>query len=1834
MKKLSMRIMSAVMAVAMIFTTFVTPDVAGIDFGGFAVTKTTTVKKTDITGSTSNPVGIVPSDSELIYGDEDGITKAEWMHNLAIVFDMYIEEDNCPDNYFTDIDSSYEYYYDIMLAIEFGVMDIPYGEAFEPEEIVTRQLAATTLNFCLGFEFDSEENDYTFSESTDEAYADCIDDFQIAVERGWFALSDGKFLPDSAVTSDEAEEMLTDAAAVVETCVVDETVENKYVFADYVIDYTEATTIRFTDNDTVVINNTSIELSVGDTFVVWRDGFPFVHTASSIVSGNGYIVVDVTDPPEDAIEQVLSSGTFSADLSNFEPEEDVELIYIENEQQAAAYAAKSGETVYIGSIIAKRPINLANGLKVDVECNLKNLQIEHYIKWNNPFSINWGFVKLTGDTELKAQLTASAKTPSTTTLTLGTVNYGPVSASLKVVVSLSGKIIAVYLGSFSVGVEYNGRNLRAFSDFRKKQFTLTAEVDAKLGLKLSANVNIADVIKGEVYAETGIQAKLSMKVYGDNTSPTHCEDLAAWLYAKAGVSASAFGKKVNKDIDIFNRSNSPFYLHLHFDEGKQVKKCMKGVNTGGTIVNDDAKYTSPSDSKLGTRYQANVSSAWVGGSIPSVAEEPVILWDYTLDEENKATITEYNGYVGSLAIPEQIDGYDVVAIGDSVFQNNKYLRMVVIPDGVTKIGNRAFYGCTNLSSVTIPDTVTEIGAYAFSDCTSLSSVTMSKYLTTIYYGAFRNCTKLTSIFIPKSLETVYYNNPGVFQNSGLKNVTFENGIKKIPDYLFSEACNLQTITIPDTITEIGSQAFYNCTGLTSVTIPDSVVSIGDYAFKGCTSLPDITLPDTVTEIGAYAFSDCTNLSSVTMSKSLTTLWYGAFRNCTKLTSIFIPKSLTTVYHNNPGVFQGSGLNTITFESGIKKIPDYLFSDAYNLKLITIPDTITEIGSQAFYNCTGLTSVTIPDSVVSIGDYAFKGCTSLPDITIPDGITEIGGYAFYQCTSFTEITIPDSVTTLGYDAFRECTSLKKVKLSEGLTEINEWMFYGCTALEEVNIPKKATHIYNYTFYNCSSLKSITLPETLTYIGACVFQNCDTLTTVTIPDSVENINTQTFYDCDALTTVIIGNGVKTIGSEVFYDCDMLSNVTIGEGCTTIYSSAFRLCPALTEIVLPKNLVTISDSAFAECTKLAKATIYSNVTSIADKAFSYPAKMTIYGYTGSYAEEYATGKDITFSALTKITGDKLAAQFKNSAGKYVADLDYGYTCGEIQPQFILLDGNYVLKSGTDYEIVSYNNNINVGTGSITIKLLAPMYTGSKTVNFDIVKSDISVATYGNGYDANGTYQYNKLWINGNMLTENTDYTLANIYDLNSGATKIVAKGMGNFYGEAVVKQTESKPLFSIDYSDYYNAGKLDGNDGLVDAANDATWNLDFSILDSSVWEAVDKITAKLYYYSDGIGGIGVINKEGKWMQAVPESSQRYTSYVTLDNIGGLLTETITDPETGEKTSPLMHYQFWWITSDAQLISITMYDSEGNVLVSFPDNIPGVTSTVEATIKNGEITISNAVLGSSATDVVIPEYININGSQYPVTAIASSAFKNCTTMKSITLPTSITTIGTGAFTGCTALKDVYFDATQEAWDAITINSGNTYLTRATLHLHEHDYIEDVWWSPTCEDTGYSEFTCRCGDYYGKETPALGHDYTKTVVPPTPTSEGYTIYYCNRCELEFEDDFVDPIPFAVTAVEGFKSTSKSTTAIRLSWTKNDTATGYIIEQYVGSNWVQIADITDNTVTEYKVTGLVPGTAYKFRMKAYATADGETIYGEKTATLTVNTLMTAVKDFASISKST
>lgn len=520
------------------------------------------------------------------------------------------------------------------------------------------------------------------------------------------------------------------------------------------------------------------------------------------------------------------------------------------------------------------------------------------------------------------------------------------------------------------------------------------------------------------------------------------------------------------------------------------------------------------------------------------------------------------------------------------------------------------------SVLDIPEGVTQIADNCFKNRTSITSVNMPESLISIGQSAFEGCFNLRS-------------------------VNFNDALESIGNFAFRSCSRLVSAVFGSKLETIGSQCFYNCYSLCSVLLPEIIESIDYYTFAGCTSLESIVIPDSVTWIGGSAFSNCTSLASVTLSKSLESMGAEAFAYCTALTSIEIPKSLDEVTIGNywrGAFFKCSNLNNVTFEEGTTEIAKWLFAECDGLSEITIPDTVTVIEGGAFYLCSNLEKVIIPDSVTEISYRAFDGCTSLESIIIPDSVTFIENYSFEDCSALKSAEFKNPNTKIGERVFSNCSSLASVKLPENLTSIPEYTFNGCKLLADINLPATLRSIDKYAFYNC-----------------------DALTELTVPGNVWQIDSYAFYDCDSITKAVIPDSVTSLGSYAFYGCDKLAEIDFGIGLTAIPDSAFRQIPALTKVILPRFATTVAANAFAEDTKLREVTIPSTVTSIQTNSFSYPTKLTVYGIAGSYAEQHAKERKMTFVAVDGTKVDSIA--FKQSVYEFSASGSGSYFIPEME-------------------------------------------------------------------------------------------------------------------------------------------------------------------------------------------------------------------------------------------------------------------------------------------------------------------------------------------------------------------------------------------------------------------------------------------------------------------------------------------------------------------------------------------------------------------------------------------
>ena len=1047
-------------------------------------------------------------------GDE--ISRIDWVQELVTLFDLTVDEDNYPDNYYSDISTDDSFYRDVMVACEFGMIDLEAGEEFRPEDAVTREFAAQTMNTMLGFV--PETDSYTYQDTADVTYKEAA---QIAIDRGWVTVAAGKFLPEQSLTTEEHDAMIADAKKVLADAQIETGKENTCTFASGVVVVPKGTAVSIDVDGIVMIENCPVTIKQGTTFAVYVNDIVMAYKAESVRTDGTTTYITTSDADDGAVLNVDQQGELDVDMTEFIPAD--EETYVVNGVTVTEGMTR-GISYKNNTLRADKTISVSDDVTATVSVVISNMKVNYSLN-NNDY-----YFSVSGDMEYSCNVKGDAFKNINHTLTLGAVPLGGVGMlTLAMEYNLSGEATLTVEKEFEAGFAYSD-GFRIVGNSHKKGFSFSAEADLTTGIVLSAKATLG-IVSGDIYAKTGARMNIKYVRYSSGT-PTYCASQAAYLYASVGASAKIgvgiASKTFSKSIEIWGKNNSPVRVYYHIEDGVLRTSCTRGKEfaaQGGWT----SYWTSP-----GSRYfnPAGVGSYFDAGAGAGGAIVPI--YTYTLDDANRATITGYSGNATALYIPGEIDGHEVVAIGDRAFENR-----------------------TDLRTVMIPDSVTEMGGYAFNNCTNLSNVTLSKNLESMGSSAFGNCDGLTQIEIPKSLDIGGNYYLGAFSDcANIKKVTFERGTTKIASSLFCGCTGIEKIDIPDTVTIIQDYAFKECKNLSTVNIPESVTEIGSKAFYECISLSTVNIPDSVTKIGGYAFYQCKNLVNVILSKNLEKIDCNAFGNCDGLTQIEIPKSLDI----GGDYYSGA------------------FADCANLKKVTFERGTTKIASNLLCGCTGIEKIDIPDTVKVIQVCAFKECKNLSTVNIPDSVIEIEGWAFESCSVLTKIDIPNQTLSIAGAAFRNCTSLTDIHLPSMLKAISSSTFEGCKKLTTINFPSALTMIGNSAFSGCESLPEAILPSGVEKIESNAFKNCKAMKKAAVPDTVSSIGSSAFYGCEALADITLGSKLKKIESQTFYGCTALPSIMIPYNVTTIGDSAFVNCTKLTQITVPRNTTSIASNAFS--------------------------------------------------------------------------------------------------------------------------------------------------------------------------------------------------------------------------------------------------------------------------------------------------------------------------------------------------------------------------------------------------------------------------------------------------------------------------------------------------------------------------------------------------------------------------------------------------------------------------------------------------------------------------------
>lgn len=145
-------------------------------------------------------------------------------------------------------------------------------------------------------------------------------------------------------------------------------------------------------------------------------------------------------------------------------------------------------------------------------------------------------------------------------------------------------------------------------------------------------------------------------------------------------------------------------------------------------------------------------------------------------------------------------------------------------------------------------------------------------------------------------------------------------------------------------------------------------------------------------------------------------------------------------------------------------------------------------------------------------------------------------------------------------------------------------------------------------------------------------------------------------------LLGLDVSEIASRAFADKDSLVSVRLPETIRTIGTMAFSGCVKLTAVNIPQGTSLIDDYAFLGCKTLSNVTLPSSVTNIAENAFEGCSdNLTLYGESGSYAEQYARDNGIKFAVSSEfryyvVNGGAVITGYRGSASDVVVPAELG--------------------------------------------------------------------------------------------------------------------------------------------------------------------------------------------------------------------------------------------------------------------------------------------------------------------------------------------------------------------------------------------------------------------------------------------------------------------------------------------------------------------------------------------------------------------------------------------------
>lgn len=457
------------------------------------------------------------------------------------------------------------------------------------------------------------------------------------------------------------------------------------------------------------------------------------------------------------------------------------------------------------------------------------------------------------------------------------------------------------------------------------------------------------------------------------------------------------------------------------------------------------------------------------------------------------------------------------------------------------------------------------------------------------------------------------------------------------------------------VVKLGNNAFMDCDKLRNISIPDSITEIGEGAFRRNYELKTVEMTNSVKKIGGSAFSLCEKLNKITLSDNLIAIGDEAFYSCTALGKVKLPPKLKEI---STGLFQNSGIMTVTVPAEVKKIGEKAFWSTENLNNVKFGEksVCKGIAANAF-QFSSIRSIDLPIAVRIIGTKAFNNCRNLSTVGLEKtggNIVVIGEHAF-SSTKLKEFTIASTIREFYESAFSNCGKLQHIEVDKNHPNY--------VSEDGVLFSKKKDILYVYPIAKGGN--EYTVPNTVKVLSCEAFNNCSNLTEVTLPDGLETIKSSALGNMQNLENIHIPASVKWIGKMALSNCSSLKSVELEEGVTGLSSYSFYKLTALDEITIPKSIDIIETGTFGSCESLEKVILKGKkYIKIANSPFIGASPNVKFIVENSKVKELLIKRGIEESKINSLNHEDPVEEFKKDNILYtVLDSGEGDNPGTVQ-------------------------------------------------------------------------------------------------------------------------------------------------------------------------------------------------------------------------------------------------------------------------------------------------------------------------------------------------------------------------------------------------------------------------------------------------------------------------------------------------------------------------------------------------------------------------------------------